>query len=82
MLRTLPLPALVLVIVLCGVAAAGPCGEDFNRCLSAPGRRIDVVFERGLQRLTDVLVGTTDLTPSGLYPSDHAGVVAKLAIGS
>jgi endonuclease/exonuclease/phosphatase family metal-dependent hydrolase len=56
-------------------------GEDFNSYQTAPDRRIDVVLERGLQPLTDMLVGTSDLTPSGLYPSDHAGVVARLAIG-
>jgi len=39
------------------------------------------MFERGLKPLTDVLAGTASLTPSCLYPQDHAGV-ARLPIGS
>jgi hypothetical protein len=38
-----------------------------------------VVFTRGLKPVTDTLVGLDDLPPSGFYPSDHAGVVARLA---
>jgi endonuclease/exonuclease/phosphatase family metal-dependent hydrolase len=48
----------------------------------APSERIDLVLTRGSTPVTDVLVGLADLTPSGLYPSDHAGVVARLAPAS
>jgi endonuclease/exonuclease/phosphatase family metal-dependent hydrolase len=54
-------------------------GEDFFPYDTSPDRRIDLIFTRGLRPVTDILVGTDDLTPSGLYPSDHAGVVARLA---
>jgi hypothetical protein len=54
-------------------------GEDFFPYETSPDRRIDLVFTRGLRPVTDILVGTDDLTPSGLYPSDHAGVVARVA---
>ena len=42
--------------------------------------RIDLVLFRGALAVADVsLVGNqqTDRTPSGLWPSDHAGVLAK-----
>jgi endonuclease/exonuclease/phosphatase family metal-dependent hydrolase len=45
----------------------------------SPNQRIDVIFSRGLRPVTDTLIGTGDLTASGLYPSDHAGVLARLA---
>lgn len=65
---------------------AGPTcclhGEDSFPYASTASERIDLVLSRGLLPITDVLVGTTDLTPSGLYPSDHAGVLARLAPGS
>ena len=37
-----------------------------------------MVLERGVIPVFDFLVGSTSaaLTPSGLWPSDHAGVVA------
>jgi hypothetical protein len=54
-------------------------GEDFFPYETSPDRRIDLIFTRGLRPVTDILVGTDDLTPSGLYPSDHAGVVARVA---
>jgi hypothetical protein len=54
-------------------------GEDFFPYETSPDRRIDLIFTRGLRPITDILIGTNDLTPSGLYPSDHAGVVARLA---
>jgi hypothetical protein len=54
-------------------------GEDFFPYETSPDRRIDLIFTRGLRPVTDILIGTNDLTPSGLYPSDHAGVVARLA---
>jgi endonuclease/exonuclease/phosphatase family metal-dependent hydrolase len=54
-------------------------GEDGLPEQTTPSQRIDVVFTRGLRPVTDIQVGTDDLTPSGLYPSDHAGIVARLA---
>jgi hypothetical protein len=54
-------------------------GEDFFPYETSPDRRIDLIFVRGLRPVTDILIGTDELTPSGLYPSDHAGVVARLA---
>jgi endonuclease/exonuclease/phosphatase family metal-dependent hydrolase len=55
-------------------------GEDAFPYASSPTQRIDLIFARGLTPITDVLIGATDLTPSGLSPSDHAGVVARLAV--
>ena len=46
-------------------------------------RRIDLVLFRGAFQVEDIrLVGekVSDKTPSGLWPSDHAGVVATLRI--
>ena len=45
---------------------------------STPNQRIDLVLERGVIPVFDFLVGNTPaaLTPSGLWPSDHAGVFA------
>ena len=54
-------------------------GEDFFPYQTSPDKRVDVIFSRGLREITDSLIGTDDLTPSGLYPSDHAGVIARLA---
>jgi hypothetical protein len=54
-------------------------GEDFFPYETSPDRRIDLIFSRGLRPVTDILIGTNDLTPSGLYPSDHAGVLARVA---
>jgi endonuclease/exonuclease/phosphatase family metal-dependent hydrolase len=44
--------------------------------------RIDIVFARGLEPLTAEIVGEepTDRTASGLWPSDHAGVVASFGL--
>jgi endonuclease/exonuclease/phosphatase family metal-dependent hydrolase len=53
-------------------------GEDGLPLQTTPSQRIDLVFSRGLRPVTDVLVGTDDLTASGLYPSDHAGIFAQL----
>jgi len=43
-------------------------------------KRIDLVLTRGLTPVKAEVVGdeSEDRTPSGLWPSDHAGVVAKL----
>jgi endonuclease/exonuclease/phosphatase family metal-dependent hydrolase len=51
-------------------------GEDYFAYATTPTSRIDLIFVRGLQPVLDIRIGTNDLTPSGLYPSDHAGVVA------
>jgi endonuclease/exonuclease/phosphatase family metal-dependent hydrolase len=57
-------------------------GEDFDTSTSTPTERIDLVLVRGgAKALGAQLLGNTtaDLTtPSGLWPSDHAGVVAQL----
>jgi endonuclease/exonuclease/phosphatase family metal-dependent hydrolase len=53
-------------------------GEDAFPYASSPSARIDLVLSRGLTPITDTLIGTSDLTPSGLSPSDHAGVVSRL----
>ena len=54
--------------------------EDPSDASATPTIRIDLVLERGLTPKGDAMVGATaaDLTPSGLWPSDHAGVVAVL----
>jgi endonuclease/exonuclease/phosphatase family metal-dependent hydrolase len=69
-----------------GLTCCAP--EDLGR--SAPGsgpgydRRIDLVLFRGPGVRVEAvdLVGTdpADRTPSGLWPSDHAGVVAALSL--
>lgn len=45
-------------------------------------KRVDLVLTRGLTAMKAEVVGdeTEDRTPSGLWPSDHAGVVAKLRL--
>jgi hypothetical protein len=53
--------------------------EDGLPAQAAPSERIDVVFARGLRPVTDVRIGLDDRTRSGLLPSDHAGIVARLA---
>ncbi len=60
-------------------------GEDPFTPFATPFQRIDLVLVRGsLQPVSDRLVGNllSDLTPSGLWPSDHAGVVSKMRIPS
>ena len=59
-------------------------GEDPPTAASSPNQRIDIIFTRGDQ-IADrnaLLVGNTlnDLTPSGLWPSDHAGVVGSFRL--
>jgi endonuclease/exonuclease/phosphatase family metal-dependent hydrolase len=52
---------------------------------ATPNQRIDLVLVRGeAEPCADSLTGTdiADLTPSGLWPSDHAGVVATVRIPS
>jgi endonuclease/exonuclease/phosphatase family metal-dependent hydrolase len=58
-------------------------GEDPYTSSSTPTERIDLVLFRGGFGTSGVqLIGNTtaDLTPSGLWPSDHAGVVATLQL--
>jgi hypothetical protein len=47
--------------------------------LPTPCERIDLIFEQGL-KVQDVDVVGANPTNTGLYPSDHAGVVATLEI--
>jgi endonuclease/exonuclease/phosphatase family metal-dependent hydrolase len=57
--------------------------EDPLTAFSVPTDRIDLVLARnGVRALATELIGNRrdDLTPSGLWPSDHAGVVAVLQI--
>jgi endonuclease/exonuclease/phosphatase family metal-dependent hydrolase len=57
--------------------------EDPFTPSSTPNQRIDLVLFRGLDRpLSAQLIGneTSDLTPSGLWPSDHAGLVVTLRL--
>jgi endonuclease/exonuclease/phosphatase family metal-dependent hydrolase len=51
--------------------------------VSKLSQRIDYVFSRGLRADDTHLVGDTpkSRTPSGLWPSDHAGLVATLESG-
>lgn len=57
--------------------------EDPFTPFLTPSQRIDLVFFRGLdQVLSADLLGNelSDLTPSGLWPSDHAGLVVTLRL--
>ena len=60
-------------------------GEDPFTPISTPTQRIDLVLARGgFGVLGAKLIGNnqlTDLTPSGLWPADHAGMVAILQVG-
>jgi endonuclease/exonuclease/phosphatase family metal-dependent hydrolase len=56
---------------------------NLNNATTALNQRIDLVMLRGISSVSDVrLVGNTpsDKTPSGLWPSDHAGLVVTLRI--
>jgi endonuclease/exonuclease/phosphatase family metal-dependent hydrolase len=58
--------------------------EDLRNQISAVSRRIDLVQFRGPFRVVHAgVVGASpgDRTPSLLWPSDHAGVVATLRLG-
>jgi endonuclease/exonuclease/phosphatase family metal-dependent hydrolase len=58
-------------------------GFDLSDPFSAPTQRLDVVLHRGsFEPLSASIVGSSlsDMTPSGLWPSDHAGVVATLRL--
>jgi endonuclease/exonuclease/phosphatase family metal-dependent hydrolase len=54
--------------------------ENLGNSSSKLSVRYDLVFVKGLTALDAKVVGdkTTDKTPSGLWPSDHAGVIATL----
>jgi endonuclease/exonuclease/phosphatase family metal-dependent hydrolase len=56
-------------------------GEDPYTQNSALSERIDLVFGAGrVVAESAQRIGTRHLTPSGLWPSDHAGVVASVRI--
>ena len=58
-------------------------GEDPFTSSATPNQRLDLVLLRGVvHTLSAELIGDEpeDLTPSGLWPSDHAGVVSSLQI--
>ena len=62
-------------------------GEDPFTSFSAPNERIDLVFSRNGQKelmpFNLDLIGnnqSTDLTPSGLWPSDHAGLIGSFKL--
>jgi endonuclease/exonuclease/phosphatase family metal-dependent hydrolase len=56
--------------------------EDPHTKTTKPTDRIDFVFASGKASIVNArLIGTSNLTPSGLWPSDHAGVVATVRIG-
>jgi endonuclease/exonuclease/phosphatase family metal-dependent hydrolase len=56
-------------------------GEDPFTPSSSPNQRIDLIFAQGsgIEARDIALTGNSlsDLTPSGLWPSDHAGVIAS-----
>jgi len=71
--------------VLAGLANTLTCCQDNNlqNPVSVLNRRIDFVLFRGdFTVLETVVVGDdpADRTPSGLWPSDHAGVVSRLRL--
>ena len=56
---------------------------QLNNATTALNQRIDLVMLRGISAVSDVrLVGNapSDKTPSGLWPSDHAGLAVTLRI--
>jgi endonuclease/exonuclease/phosphatase family metal-dependent hydrolase len=59
------------------------CTEDLRAATFTAARRIDFVFYRGpveTRAVTRVGVAPSERTPAGLWPSDHAGVVATLRL--
>jgi len=59
-------------------------GEDPTTATSVPNQRIDIILTRG-EKIADrsaLLTGNTlnALTPGGLWPSDHAGVVGTFTL--
>lgn len=59
-------------------------GEDPSTASSSPNQRIDIILTRGdkIAERSAFLTGNTQsaLTPSGLWPSDHAGVVGAFTL--
>src|SRR5262249_15075476 len=58
-------------------------GEDPFTPLATPSIRIDLALSRGaIDGSSVTLIGNAfgDLTPSGLWPSDHAGLVASFVL--
>ena len=56
-------------------------GEDPYTQNTVLSERIDLVFGAGRVKAVDAYrIGIHDLTPSGLWPSDHAGVVVTVRI--
>jgi endonuclease/exonuclease/phosphatase family metal-dependent hydrolase len=61
-------------------------GEDPFTPFSTPYQRIDVILAKpggkGIEARDEFLVGSTisDLTPHGLWPSDHAGVIGSFTL--
>jgi endonuclease/exonuclease/phosphatase family metal-dependent hydrolase len=56
-------------------------GEDPYTQNTPLTERIDLVFGAGrVDAVSARRIGTDDLTPSGLWPSDHAGVVATVRV--
>ena len=56
---------------------------DLLNPVSQLSERIDLILFRGSFQVADIIVvgdEQNDRTPSGLWPSDHAGVVAALRI--
>jgi endonuclease/exonuclease/phosphatase family metal-dependent hydrolase len=51
---------------------------------ATPSRRIDLILTRdgadAVAAFGSLRIGLTDLTPSGLFPSDHAGVVSSFVL--
>jgi endonuclease/exonuclease/phosphatase family metal-dependent hydrolase len=64
--------------------AAATCGQagDLSNAESTLRDRIDYVWVRGaeVRSATRIGVRPEDRTPAGLWPSDHAGVVAELEL--
>jgi endonuclease/exonuclease/phosphatase (EEP) superfamily protein YafD len=59
------------------------CCTDIAAATSMPSSRIDIVFYRGgvtAQAVEIVGVDPAKRSPAGLWPSDHAGVVASLQV--
>jgi endonuclease/exonuclease/phosphatase family metal-dependent hydrolase len=72
-------------VIEAGVAALPTCcqANDLLNPISTLNSRIDFVLFRGALKALDAdIVGNnpSDRTPSGLWPSDHAGVVSKLRL--
>ena len=59
------------------------CCTDISAPAAMPGSRIDIVFYRGgvtAQAVEIIGVDPAKRSPMGLWPSDHAGVVASLQV--